>query len=106
MKCLTDNEVASFIDRGKRKRGTWKAIFNRVLVIEHLNSCISCFEHVTSVMELISENKELCDRIDRSYEKMISDNSLAKMAKEPSLDGFEGNLKENLEVCQEIIDAH
>jgi hypothetical protein len=26
-------------------------------------------------------------------------------AKEPSLDGFEGNLKDNLEVCQSIIDA-
>ncbi len=25
--------------------------------------------------------------------------------KEPSLDGFEGNLKDNLEVCQSIIDS-
>ena len=106
MRCLTDNEVACFIDHGKRERGTWRSIFNRVLLIEHLNSCVDCFEHVTSVMKLTAENKELCDSIDQSYKKMISDNSLAKTAKEPSLSGFEGDIKENLAVMQEIIDAH
>jgi len=97
MRCLTDNEVACFIDRGKRKRGTWKSIFNRVLIIEHLNDCVDCFEHVTSVMNFIEENKDLCDSIDQSYKRMISDNSL---------DGFEGDIKGNLAVMQEIIDAH
>lgn len=97
MRCLTDNEVACFIDHGKRERGTWKSIFNRVLLIEHLNSCVDCFEHITSVMNLIEENKELCNSIDQSYKKMISDNSL---------DNFEGDIKGNLAVMQEIIDAH
>ena len=97
MRCLTDNEVACFIDHGKRERGTWKSIFNRVLLIEHLNSCVDCFEHITSVMNLIEENKELCNSIDQSYKKMISDNSL---------DNFEGDIKGNLAVMQEIIDVH
>tara|TARA_R100000656_G_C3934989_1_gene125641 strand:+ start:718 stop:1011 length:294 start_codon:yes stop_codon:yes gene_type:complete len=97
MRCLTDNEVACFIDHGKRERGTWKSIFNRVLLIEHLNSCVDCFEHITSVMNLIEENKELCNSIDQSYKKMISNNSL---------DNFEGDIKGNLAVMQEIIDAH
>ena len=34
----------------------------------------------------------------KKYSKLTS-------VKEPSLDGFEGNLKDNLEVCQSIIDS-
>ena len=43
--------------------------------VEHLNRCVECFERAVFVMEFIEENKELCDRINRSYEKMITDNS-------------------------------
>ena len=66
--CLTDNEISAFID------GDLK---NRDEAVNHLNSCVLCFEHVTDVMNFIDENRELSDQIDQSYENMISENFLA-----------------------------
>ena len=63
MKCLDDNQMAAFIDG------------HNSAAVEHLNRCVECFERAVFVMEFIEENKELCDRIERSYEKMIADNS-------------------------------
>ena len=64
-KCLTDNEISAFID-GELK--------NDAEAVSHLNNCVKCFEQVTFVMEFIEENSEVCDQIDRSYDKMVSDN--------------------------------
>ena len=66
--CLTDNEISAFID------GDLK---NRDEAVNHLNSCVLCFEHVTDVMNFIDENRELSDQIDQSYDKMVSENLVA-----------------------------
>ena len=66
MECLNDNQMAAFID------GCCKDISRTV---EHLNRCVRCFEHVTFVMNFIEEHKDLHEQLNRSYEKMISDNS-------------------------------
>ena len=66
--CLTDNEISAFID------GDLK---NRDEAVNHLNSCVLCFEHVTDVMNFIDENRELSDQINQSYGKMVSDHLLA-----------------------------
>ena len=66
MKCLDDNQMAEFIDGCCQDTSR---------TVEHLNRCVECFERAVFVMEFIEENKELCDRINRSYEKMITDNS-------------------------------
>ena len=60
--CLSDNEISSFVG-GDLKNDTE--------IINHLNSCPNCFEQVTTVMSLIDENKDIYDRLNRSYEKMI-----------------------------------
>ena len=67
--CLTDNEISAFID------GDLK---NRDEAVNHLNSCVLCFEHVTDVMNFIDENRELSDQIDQSYDKMVSENLVAE----------------------------
>lgn len=66
--CLTDNQISAFIDGD---------LENRTEAVNHLNSCVRCFEQVTYVMKFIEENSELSDQIDRSYEGMISDNLLS-----------------------------
>ena len=65
--CLSDNEISSFVG-GDLKNDTE--------IINHLNSCPNCFEQVTTVMSLIDENKDIYDRLNRSYEKMIYKNKL------------------------------
>ena len=66
--CLTDNEISAFID------GDLK---NRAEAVNHLNSCVLCFEHVTDVINFIDENRELSDQINQTYDKMVSDHLLA-----------------------------
>ena len=67
-RCLTDNEIAAFIDGELKDRNE---------AVSHLNSCVNCFEQVATVRSFIEENSELSDQIDRSYEGMISDHLFA-----------------------------
>ena len=64
-KCLNDNQVAQFVDG---------CLADNESVISHINKCADCFEQVTFVMNFISENSELCEEINRSYNKMVSEN--------------------------------
>ena len=67
-RCLTDNEIAAFIDGELKDRNE---------AVSHLNSCVNCFEQVATVRNFIEENSELSEQIDRSYEGMISDHLLS-----------------------------
>ena len=67
-KCLTDNQISAFVDG---------ELANDAETFSHLNNCVKCFEQVTFVMNFVAENSEVCDQIDRSYDKMVSENLVA-----------------------------
>ena len=77
------------------------------------NTITHITKHKTKFGALKAYNKALVSMGMTHYNVVISElqridsvnSAKLTMSKEPSLDGFEGNLKDNLEVCQEIIDS-
>ena len=64
-KCLDDNQITQFVDGCLSDDGS---------VIAHINICTDCFEQVAFVMNFISEYSELCEEINMSYNKMVTEN--------------------------------
>ena len=63
--CLSDNEISAYVG-GNLKNDTE--------IINHLNSCVDCFDQVTTVMSLIDENKDVYEQLNQSYEEMVYKN--------------------------------
>lgn len=59
MEHLTSMEVASFVDGFSS---------DRKKVIKHLNKCANCFEETCLLMQLVAENKNLCDELNASFQ--------------------------------------
>ena len=89
--CLTDNQVAAFVDG---------ELANDTETFSHLNSCVKCFEQVTTVMNFVAENSELCEEINHSYDKMVSENRVGhyvRRFKKYTSDSFKNILPSSLE---------